>query len=212
MKILTLFLFVAYSFTAYSAEDFYSLSAKKINGENLEFSALKGKKLLIVNVASFCGYTPQYKDLESLYKQYGGSKFEIIGFPANDFGSQEPGLDADIDKFCKENYDVTFTMMSKITVVGADKHPVYKWLTLKIKNGVKDQEVMWNFQKYLIDENGKYVEVLSSATSPLDPIVTNWLSTPSSVDDNSSNSYLQFHPTRQVILLRFLYLIMLTTP
>jgi glutathione peroxidase len=195
MKILTMLLFVAFSFTAYSAEDFYSLSATKINGDNLNFSELKGKKILIVNVASLCGYTPQYEYLQSLYMQFGGgNKFEILGFPTNDFGGQEPGADSTIDQFCRENYDVTFQMMSKITVVGAEKHPVYQWLTLMSKNGVKDQEVLWNFQKYLIDENGKYVEVLSSATSPLDPKITNWLSTPSSVDDNISNNLFTISP------------------
>jgi len=122
---------------------------------------------LIVNTASECGYTPQYKQLEELYKQYGGDTFTIIGFPANNFGGQEPGSDEQIAAFCEKNYGVTFPMMSKISVKGNDEHPLYKWLTSKELNGVSNGEVKWNFHKFLIDENGKWYAELSSKVSPL---------------------------------------------
>ncbi len=175
MKKYILFVLFAMTISLFSAENFYDLKAKKIEGDTLHFSELKGKKLMIVNVASFCGYTYQYGELQSLYKQYGGAEFEIIGFPANNFSNQEPGTDEDIIDFCTEKYDVTFTMMSKISVVGADKHPVYQWLTLKTKNGVANQEVMWNFQKYLISKTGQLVGIYGSQTSPLHNDIVNWV-------------------------------------
>lgn len=163
--IITLALFVAA--IVYGQTDFYTLSAKTIDGEDFSFSQLKGKKVLIVNVASKCGFTPQYEELETLYKMYGGNNFVIIGFPANNFMKQEPGTEKEIKTFCESNYGVTFQMMSKISVKGDDIHPVYQWLTEESKNGIEDSDVKWNFQKYLIDEDGQYVAVFTPKTKPL---------------------------------------------
>ena len=170
-----LFVLFAMSISLFSAENFYDLKAKKIDGDTLFFSELKGKKLMIVNVASYCGYTYQYAELQSLYKQYGGPEFEIIGFPANNFSNQEPGSDQDIIDFCTSKYDVTFTMMSKISVVGTDKHSVYQWLTLKTKNGVANQEVIWNFQKYLISKTGQLSAIYGTQTSPVSKEIVDWV-------------------------------------
>lgn len=156
-------------------KNFHSFSAKTIDGSILDFSTLKGKKVLVVNTASKCGFTPQYKDLEELYKQYGGDKFTIIGFPANNFLSQEPGTDNEIKQFCEVNYGVTFQMMSKISVKGDDIHPVYKWLTSKAENGVLDSKVSWNFQKYMIDENGNLVDFVEPKKSPASEKIINWI-------------------------------------
>lgn len=158
-----------------SATTIYHLKANTIDGKVLDFSTLKGKKILIVNTASECGYTPQYEDLEKLYKTYGPNKFVIIGFPANDFGSQEPGTNNEIATFCQKNYGVTFQMMEKITVKGDGMHPVYKWLCNKSQNGVSDAEVKWNFGKFLIDENGYWVASLGSRVKPFDEQIVNWI-------------------------------------
>lgn len=155
---------------------FYEFKVKTLEGETFDFATLKGKKVLIVNTASKCGYTPQYKDLEVLYQKYGGENFVIVGFPANNFMNQEPGSSEEIREFCTKNYGVTFPMMDKISVKGKDMHPLYQWLTLKSKNGVMDSEVKWNFQKYLIDEKGNLVDVLYSKESPVSEKVTSWLS------------------------------------
>lgn len=171
--IIILSLFVAS--IAYGQGDFYQLTASTIENEAFSFEQLKGKKVLIVNVASKCGLTPQYEDLETLYKMHGGNDFVILGFPANNFMKQEPGSNEEIKTFCDANYGVTFQMMSKISVKGDDMHPVYQWLTQKDKNGVKDSDVKWNFQKYLIDENGKFVEVFSPKTKPLDEEIVSLL-------------------------------------
>lgn len=158
-----------------SKKSFYDFKVETIDGEKFDFKSLKGKKVMIVNTASKCGLTPQYKDLEALYKQYGGEKFVIIGFPANNFREQEPGTNADIKEFCSKNYGVSFPMMSKISVKGEDMAPIYKWLTQKSENGVKDSEVQWNFQKYLIDEKGNLVDVIPPKEKPGSEKVTNWL-------------------------------------
>ncbi|MDX5325859.1 MAG: glutathione peroxidase [Bacteroidota bacterium] len=147
---------------------FYDFKVKTIDGQNFDLSLLKGKRVLVVNTASECGYTPQYAQLEELYEAYGGKDFTIIGFPANNFGGQEPGSNEEIQSFCQKNYGVTFPMMSKISVKGEDMHPLYQWLTTKKMNGVMDAPVKWNFQKYLIDEKGNLVDVKLSAVSPLD--------------------------------------------
>jgi len=156
-------------------QSLYDFKVKTLEGETFDFVTLKGKKVMIVNTASKCGYTPQFKDLEELYRQYGGSNFIIIGFPANNFANQEPGTPQEIREFCTRNYGVTFPMMEKISVKGDDIHPVYQWLTKKSKNGVMDSEVKWNFQKYLIDENGNLVDVLLSKEKPNSEKVINWL-------------------------------------
>lgn len=153
--------------------NFYDFKITDIEGKEFDFKSLKGKRVLIVNTASECGYTPQYKQLEELYKKHGGETFTIIGFPANNFGGQEPGTDEEIAQFCERNYGVTFPMMSKISVSGDDAHPLYKWLTNKALNGVGDGKVKWNFHKFLIDENGKWVKELPSSASPMgDEIIT----------------------------------------
>jgi len=157
-------------------EDFYSFKVKTLESQDFDLSSLKGKKVMVVNTASKCGYTPQYEDLQVLHEQYGG-KLVILGFPANNFGNQEPGTALEIRQFCSDKYHVTFTMMEKISVKGDDMHPLYKWLTSKEKNGVMDSEVKWNFQKYLIDENGKLVDVLYSKEKPGSKKVINWLKT-----------------------------------
>lgn len=146
-----------------------------ISGESFSLKSLKGKKVMIVNTASECGLTPQYKDLESLYEQYRDKNFVIVGFPANNFGSQEPGTNAQIAQFCEKNFGVTFPMMSKISVKGDDMSPVYEFLTKKSKNGVEDSEVQWNFQKYLLNEKGELVKVIPPQTSPKDEKIIDWL-------------------------------------
>ncbi len=191
-RISTIIFLLLIPLISFAAEDFYSLGAKKINGDSLSFSELEGKKLLIVNTASYCGYTSQYAQLQQLYEEYGGDNFEIIGFPANNFMNQEPGSDEDIEDFCKSTYGVTFTMMSKISVKGADIHPVYQWLTQKDKNGVMDSEVQWNFQKYLINEDGTLYRWVATQVSPMNSVITEWL-TPNSVEE-LNNTQVAVYP------------------
>lgn len=156
-------------------ENIHQFTVTTIDGGKFDLSTLKGKKVLVVNTASKCGLTPQYKDLESLYKKYGGETFTIIGFPANNFLSQEPGTDSEIKEFCEINYGVTFPMMSKISVKGDDMHPLYQWLTQKSRNGVMDSEVKWNFQKYMIDEEGRLVDMIPPKESPLSEKIIKWI-------------------------------------
>lgn len=139
---------------------------KDIDGNEIDFNRYKGKKVLIVNVASECGNTPQYADLEKLHEQY-GDKVTVLGFPANNFGSQEPGSNSDIKTFCKKNYEVKFTMFSKISVKGDDADPLYQWLADKSKNGWNDKQPNWNFAKYLVDENGQLIAFFPAKTNPL---------------------------------------------
>jgi glutathione peroxidase len=152
--------------TSAFSQGFYDFKVKTLEGQPFDFASLKGKKVMIVNTASKCGNTPQYKDLEELYEKYGKDNFVIIGFPANNFAGQEPGTNAEIREFCTQTYGVTFPMMEKISVKGSDMHPVYQWLTSKAKNGVRDSEVKWNFQKYLIDEKGNLVDVIDPKEKP----------------------------------------------
>ena len=168
---------VIVSLTSFNApiKTLYDFKAKTIDGKDFDFSTLKGKKVLIVNTASKCGFTPQYADLEKLYKDYGGDKFTIIGFPANNFGHQEPGTNDTIKGFCTRNYGVTFQMMEKISVKGDDMDPLYKWLTQKSENGVQDAAVMWNFQKFMIDENGNWAGVAMSPEKPECDKIVNWI-------------------------------------
>jgi len=155
---------------------FYDFKVKTLEGKDFDFASLKGKKVMIVNTASKCGYTPQYEDLQTLHEQF-GQKLVIIGFPANNFMNQEPGTAEEIREFCNTKYEVTFPLMEKISVKGNDMHPLYQWLTSKEKNGVMDSSVKWNFQKYLIDENGKLVDVLYSKDKPGSEKVMSWLTT-----------------------------------
>src|SRR5688572_10308732 len=152
----------------------YDFKSKTIDGKNFDFSTLKGKKVLIVNTASECGYTPQYMELEELHDKY-KDKLIIIGFPANNFGGQEPGTNSEIAAFCQKNYGVSFQMMEKISVTGEDTDPLYKWLTKKELNGVKDVEVTWNFQKFMVDERGQLVDFAPPQESPLSERITNWI-------------------------------------
>jgi glutathione peroxidase len=149
-------------------KNLHSFTAKTIDGKDFSFSSLKGKKVLVVNTASECGLTPQYKELEALYKEYKDKGFVIVGFPANNFGSQEPGSNTEIKSFCTKNYGVTFQMMEKISVKGDDKHPIYKYLTEKKENGKMDAEVSWNFQKFMIDEKGDLIGFIPPQGSPKD--------------------------------------------
>ena len=176
MKRIYLLLLTLVSLPLFSqSESFYSFKVKTLEGKDFDFASLKGRKVMIVNTASKCGYTPQYEDLEALHRQF-GSKLVIIGFPANNFLNQEPGSASEIRQFCTDKYDVTFPLMAKISVKGDDIHPLYQWLTSRAKNGVMDSEVKWNFQKYLIDENGKLVDVLYSKEKPGSEKVLAWLS------------------------------------
>jgi glutathione peroxidase len=156
-------------------KNFFDFKTTSLDGKPYDLAQLKGKKVLVVNTASKCGHTPQYKDLEDLYKQYGGDKFVIIGFPSNDFLKQEPGTNAEISEFCTKNYGVTFPMMSKISVKGKKMDPIYKWLTSKKENGVMDAKVTWNFQKFMIDENGNLVGMVPPGDNPKCDKIINWI-------------------------------------
>jgi len=170
MKTLLLFIALSVSCFAFSQKTLHDFTVVDIEGNDYQLSQLKGKKVLIVNTASKCGLTPQYKDLEKLYETFKDSNFIIIGFPANDFLKQEPGSDNEIAEFCQKNYGVSFPMMSKISVKGKKIHPLYEWLTSETKS-----EVQWNFQKYMVDESGKIVGYLSPRTSPLSDEIVNWI-------------------------------------
>lgn len=152
----------------------YQFSLKGINGDPIELSQYKGKKILIVNVASACGYTPQYRQLQELYESY-GDKVVVLGIPSNDFGGQEPGTEAEIADFCSSKFGVTFPMTVKTKVKGSDKHELYQWLTDKSKNGKLDTKVRWNFHKFLIDENGEIYKDFPSGVSPLDSQILDWI-------------------------------------
>lgn len=153
----------------------YQFTINDLSGNEFNFSSLKGKKMLIVNTASECGLTPQYQDLQAIYEKYKDLDFVIVGFPANNFGSQEPGSDKEIAVFCQKQYGVTFPMMSKISVKGKDMHDIYQFLTQKSRNGFQDSEVEWNFQKYLINEKGRLVKVLSPRVLPTDKEIIGWI-------------------------------------
>ena len=156
-------------------KSFYDFKVKDIDGNEYDLINLKGKKVLVVNTASKCGLTPQYKDLQKLYTDYMNDNFVVIGFPANDFLRQEPGTNNEIKSFCSSKYNVSFPMMAKISVKGKNMHPLYQWLTQKDQNGIKDSKVKWNFQKYLIDREGNLVNVVSPKTSPLDKKIIDWI-------------------------------------
>lgn len=156
-------------------ETIYQFKVEDLSGDTFDFASLKGKKIMIVNTASKCGLTPQYKDLEAVYKEYKDKGFVIVGFPANNFASQEPGTAKEIETFCQQNYGVTFPMMNKVSVKGSDMCEVYKFLTEKSRNGLQDSEVEWNFQKYLINEKGELVKVIKPKTLVTEPEVINWI-------------------------------------
>jgi len=143
----------------------YQFQLNSLDGEKIDFEQFKGKKLLLVNVASECGFTPQYADLQELHSQH-GEKVIILGFPANNFGGQEPGTNLEIAQFCQKNYGVTFQMFEKISVEGEDQHPLYQWLSDKSLNGWNNQAPTWNFCKYLVNERGELIHFFGSAVKP----------------------------------------------
>jgi glutathione peroxidase len=161
-------------YVASKPDALYTFKLKTIEGEEITLGKFKGKKLLLVNVASECGYTPQYKGLQELYDKY-KDKLMVIGFPANNFGGQEPGTATEIKGFCQKNYGVTFQMMDKISVKGEDMHPLYKWLSNKEENGVCGDAPKWNFGKYLIDEKGNIIKYFSSKVDPMSEEITSLL-------------------------------------
>ena len=157
------------------ASSVYDFKVTGLDGSPLNISQFKGKKILIVNTASKCGYTPQYADLEKLYETYKG-KLVVIGFPANNFGQQEPGTNKEITEFCTKNYGVTFPMSEKVDVVGDNIDPLFKYLTDEAhKLGTADPVIKWNFTKFLVDENGKLIAVFPSKIKPMDPEITKYL-------------------------------------
>lgn len=157
-------------------KNLYDFTVTDIDGKKFDLSQFKGKKVMIVNVASKCGLTPQYELLQELYDEYKDKGLVIVGFPANNFKDQEPGSNREIKEFCTRNYGVTFPMMEKISVAGNNQAPIYRWLTKKSENGKIDQEVTWNFQKFLIDEKGNLVDVVMPKESPKSEVILNWLS------------------------------------
>jgi glutathione peroxidase len=158
-----------------AGESIHQFTVKDISGKDFNFASLKGKKIMVVNTASKCTLTPQYEQLQELFEEFGKDNFVVIGFPANNFQDQEPGTNAEIAEFCKKNYGVTFPMMEKISVKGDDMSPVYKFLTSRMRNGIENSEVEWNFQKYLLDEEGQLVKVLPSQIVPIDEQIINWI-------------------------------------
>ncbi len=179
--ILASIIFISFAFTTNekkpitnSQPTIYNFKVEGLEGGTINFASFKGKKILIVNTASKCGYTPQYTELEELYEKY-KDKLVVIGFPANNFGGQEPGTNADIKEFCTGTYHITFPMASKISVKGDDMHPLYKWLTSKEKNGVLDAEIKWNFNKFLINEKGELVAYFGSKVKPMSEEITSKL-------------------------------------
>ena len=182
MRLLT-YIFIPFILTSFSFNNktsdnmnnsIYDISITSLEGKTVNLSDFKGKKILFVNVASKCGFTSQYKQLQELSEKY-GSKVEVIGIPCNQFGNQEPGSGTEIKEFCTKNYGVSFLMAEKCDVTGTSQHPLYKWLTNKSENGVEDSSVGWNFQKYLVDESGKLIKVFKSGVNPMDESITSLL-------------------------------------
>jgi len=173
MKTLLSILLMATVLTT-NAQSIHSFTVKSIDGKNLNLASFKGKKILIVNTASKCGYTPQYEGLEKVYEQY-KDKLVILGFPCNQFGGQEPGTNEEIVDFCKKNYGVSFPLADKIDVKGSNIAPIYQWLTTKSKNGILDASISWNFNKFLIDENGKMIAYFPSNVKPDSDAILSYL-------------------------------------
>lgn len=176
MKYLLIIMFSLFGFSKNKAQakSIHSFKVEALDGSTIDFSKFKGKKILVVNTASECGFTPQYADLEKLYEQY-KDKLVIVGFPANNFGGQEPGANHEIATFCQRNYGVQFPMAAKISVKGDDIAPIYKFLTDKKENGVKNTKILWNFTKILLDENGNIIDSFISSTNPTSDSITKYL-------------------------------------
>jgi glutathione peroxidase len=164
MKILATLLFVMTTLLG-TSQSIHSFKVKAIDGKQIDFASFKGKKILVVNTASKCGYTPQYEQLEKVYEQY-KNKLVIVGFPCNQFGGQEPGSNQEIVEFCKKNYGVSFPLADKVDVKGTNTAAIYQWLTQKSKNGVLDASISWNFNKFLLDEDGKMIAYFPSNIKP----------------------------------------------
>jgi glutathione peroxidase len=175
MKISLVILLTTLFSIASSPKTVYDFTVKDIDGKEVSLSQYKGKVLLIVNVASMCGNTPQYRDIETLYKKYKDKGLVVLGFPANNFLGQEPGNNKEIKDFCTKEYGVTFPMFSKISVKGKEIDPLYSYLTQKSQNGVLDAEVKWNFQKFLVGKDGKVLSSISPKTSVNEEVVMNAL-------------------------------------
>jgi glutathione peroxidase len=174
MKKLALIISLILSITI-QAQTIYDYKVTDIEGNPFNLSSLKGKKVMLVNTASKCGLTPQFEQLQQLYTQFKDSNFVIVGFPTNDFYQQDPGTNNEIQSFCVKNYGVTFPMMAKIKVKGDSIEPLYQFLTNKSKNGLEDNEVKWNFQKYLINEQGQLVRVVGPRVKPMDISILEWI-------------------------------------
>jgi glutathione peroxidase len=179
--------------------NFHDLEAVTIGGDSISLSQYAGKKLLVVNTASYCGYTNQFNDLEALYLQYGGDGFEIIGFPCNDFGGQDPHSDSTILDFCSSNFNVTFQMMSRISIKSGDTSAVYKWLQRANLNGVSDATVTWNFNKFLIDAEGNWAGYYDSPVAPGDPSIVNWINENSTGLSNTKEEEMHVWYTQNAI-------------
>lgn len=154
-----------------TTKSIHQFKVASLDGGTIDFASFKGKKILVVNTASECGYTPQYKELQALYEKY-KEKLVVVGFPANNFGGQEPGSNTEIKSFCELNYGVKFPMAAKISVSGDDMAAIYKWLTSKAQNGILDAEIKWNFNKFLLDENGYMIEYYPSKVTPMSAEIT----------------------------------------
>lgn len=174
LKLIVIFILVSTSLSG-QQKTLYDFQANTIDGSEYNFSSLQGKKVMIVNIATKCSLAPQLKKLQELYEEYGGDDFEILAFPCNDFGNQEPGENTEIDSVCKNNYGVTFQLMEKIKIKVDNPHPVYKWLTSSDENGVLESKVTWNYQKFIINEKGEVVDSFSPITSPKSPRIIEWL-------------------------------------
>lgn len=173
LLIASVILFTSF-FSHQKTNSIYKFKVESLDGGTINFKNFKGKKILVVNTASKCGYTPQYEELQKLYTQY-SNKLVIVGFPANNFGGQEPGSNGEIKEFCKKNYGVTFPMAAKVSVKGDDIAPIFKWLTHKDENGVLDAEIKWNFTKFLLDENGVLIAKFDSKVKPMSQDILKYL-------------------------------------
>lgn len=174
MKLILSILLLNLALMSNAQDSLYQYSFTNIDGGEVSLESFKGKKILFVNVASECGFTGQYKELQELHDKY-GDKVVLIGFPCDQFGGQEPGTETQIKTFCEKNYGVTFLMASKINVKGDDQHAVYTWLTSKEKNGSEDSKIAWNFEKYLVDENGQLIGHFKSQVKPMSEKITSLL-------------------------------------
>ena len=174
-KIILTISIIFFILTLGAQQTIYDFTVNDIDGNEFPFSQLEGKKVMIVNVASECGFTPQYEALETVYETYKDSNFVIIAFPANNFKEQEPGTNEEIKQFCSLNYGITFPIMAKISVKDDDIHPFYKWLTDKDLNGTSNSSVKWNFQKYLINEEGKIDHVINPWVAPVNKKIIKWI-------------------------------------